>query len=68
MTKPRLPEKIEAKFPKTVLDHLYGFVPHFPKLKKPSVSPSFQKALERLQQTPKRNTMDMYGLDDFVLC
>jgi hypothetical protein len=24
--------------------------------------------VEKIQRSPKRNSMDLYGLDDFVLC
>lgn len=68
MTKPVLPAKIEAKFPLDVTTLIYSYVPHTPRPKKQHPSPGLQKALEALQRSPKRNTMDMYGLDDFVLC
>jgi hypothetical protein len=63
--KPRLPPQIEAKLPEDVVRHLYRFVPKTPKPAPPS--PSLQRALEKLQRSPKRTAMDMYGLDDFVL-
>ncbi len=65
MVKPLLPPALIAKFPKEVVGHIYRFIPHYPKQKS---SPSLQKALETLQKSPKRSAMDMYGLDDFVLC
>jgi hypothetical protein len=63
--KPRLPPELELLLPEDVLRHLYRFVPKTPKPKSPS--PSLQRALEKLQQSPKRTPMDLYGLDDFVL-
>ena len=65
MTKPLLPPAVVAKLPKEVVGHIYRFVPHYPKQQ---MKPSLQKALESLQKSPKRTAMDMYGLDDFVLC
>ena len=65
MVKPLLPPAIVAKLPKEVVGHIYRFVPHTPKRQ---MKPSLQKALELLQKSPKRTAMDMYGLDDFVLC
>lgn len=64
MTKPALPPEIAARFPLEILRHIYSFVPPIPKKK---ATPSFQRALEALQKSPKRTAMDMYGLDDFVL-
>jgi hypothetical protein len=64
-SKPRLPDILEAKLPGDVLRHLYRFVPK-PK-KSPPPSPSYQRALEKLQASPKRTAMDLYGLDDFIL-
>lgn len=66
MTKPRLPVVIEVIFPVEVIRRLYSFVPHFPK-PSPPIS-GLQRALERIQKSPKRNSMDLYGLEDFVLC
>jgi hypothetical protein len=63
--KPKLPPELELLLPEDVLRHLYRFVPKTPKQKPPS--PSLQRALEKLQQSPKRTPMDLYGLDDFVL-
>lgn len=69
MTKPALPPKIEAKFPLDVTNLIYSYIPYYPRRKKQQpASPGLQKALEALQKSPKRTTMDMYGLDDFVLC
>lgn len=66
MTKPSLPPQVEARLPVEITHLIYSYVPHFRKSRKPS--PSLQHALEKLQKSPKRNSMDMYGLDDFVLC
>ena len=65
MVKPLLPPALIAKFPKEVVGHIYRFIPHIPKQ---TMSPSLQKALASLQRSPKRNAMDLYGFDDFVLC
>lgn len=63
---PRLPREIELLFPSEIVTKIYKYVP---KLPKPTpVSPSLQRELEKLQRSPKRNAMDLYGLDDFVLC
>ena len=64
--KPRLPREVELLFPIEIVSKIYKYVP---KPRKPTpVSPSLQRELERLQRSPKRNSMDLYGLDDFVLC
>lgn len=63
--KPRLPRQLETMLPADVLHHVYRFVPKPPKPQPPS--PSLQRALEKLQKSPKRTAMDLYGLDDFVL-
>jgi hypothetical protein len=63
--KPRLPPHVEAMLPEDVVRHLYRFVPKSSKPRPPS--PSLQRALEKLQRSPKRTAMDLYGLDDFVL-
>jgi hypothetical protein len=64
--KPRLPREIELLFPVEIVREIYRYVP---KLRKPSPpSPSYQREIERLQKSPKRHAMDLYGLDDFVLC
>jgi hypothetical protein len=65
-TRPRLPKEIELLFPSEIVTNIYRFVP---KLPKPiPISPSLQRELEKLQRSPKRSSMDLYGLDDFVLC
>lgn len=66
MGKPRLPREVELLFPAEIVKEIYKFVPKLPKPSLPS--PSLQRELERLQRSPKRNAMDLYGLDDFVLC
>ncbi len=63
--KPRLPASVEAMLPAEIVHHIYRFVPRPRKSTPPS--PSLQRALERLQRSPKRTAMDLYGLDDFVL-
>jgi hypothetical protein len=64
--KPRLPREIELVFPVEIVSLIYKYVPKLPK--QPQISPSLQRELARLQRSPKRNTMDLYGLDDFILC
>lgn len=64
-TKPRLPKEVESQLPTEIVSLIYKFVPKLPKPSPPS--PSLQRELERLQKSPKRNAMDMYGLEDFVL-
>lgn len=66
MVKPCLPPQVAARFPSEIIHLIYSFVPHVRRPRKPSLS--LQLALEKLQQSPKRSAMDMYGLDDFVLC
>lgn len=63
--KPRLPREIEFQFPVEIVSMIYKYVPKLPI--KPPVSPSLQREIERLQRSPKRNSMDLYGLDDFIL-
>lgn len=65
MSKPTLPLKIELLFPVEVVDLIYRFVPKPPK-KQPR-SPSYQREIERFQKSPKRTSMDLYGLEDFIL-
>ena len=64
--KPRLPREIESQLPIEIVSLINTFVPKLPKPR--PVSPSLQRELERIQRSPKRNAMDLYGLDDFVLC
>jgi hypothetical protein len=64
--KPTLPPQVSAKLPKELVHLIYSYVPHTPRKLPPS--PSYQRALEKFQKSPKRTAMDMYGLDDFVLC
>jgi hypothetical protein len=63
--KPRLPQEIESQLPIEIVSLINKFVPKLPKSSAPS--PGLQRELERLQKSPKRNSMDLYGLDDFVL-
>lgn len=65
--KPSLPVEIEARLPLDLVRYIYRFVPHIRKQKTPPISPSLQRALTALQRSPKRTSMDLYGLDDFVL-
>lgn len=66
MGKPRLPKDIEVQFPVEIRKLIYKYVPPIPKPK--PLSPGLQACLEKLQRSPKRNAMDLYGLEDFVLC
>lgn len=63
--KPRLPREIEQLLPMEIVRQINKFVPKLPKPATPS--PGLQRELERLQRSPARNAMDLYGLDDFVL-
>lgn len=63
--KPQLPYQVETLFPAEIVRLIYRFVPRPPKPTPPS--PSLQRALEKLQRSPKRTAMDLYGLDDFIL-
>jgi hypothetical protein len=63
--KPRLPAVIEVSLPAEIVHYIYRFVPRPRKPAPPS--PSYQRALEKLQRSPKRTAMDLYGLDDFIL-
>jgi hypothetical protein len=64
--KPRLPRDVELQLPEEIVRLIYTYVP---KRTKPKSPPSgLQACLEKLQRSPKRNAMDLYGLDDFVLC
>ena len=66
MTKPALPAQIEVLLPVEITNLIYTFIPHIRKKKTPTIG--LQRALEKLQKSPKRTAMDMYGFDDFVLC
>jgi hypothetical protein len=65
MGKPRLPHEIEMMLPIEIVSMINKYIPRLPKPKK--CSASLQRALEALQKSPKRSSMDLYGLDDFVL-
>lgn len=58
----KVPPEFRYIFPDGVIRLIKAFVP-----KTTPVSPSLQRALESLQKSPKRGTMDLYGLDDFIL-
>lgn len=66
MTKPALPSSVEVRLPVEITNLIYTFVPHYRKKKTPPAG--LQSALEKLQKSPKRTPMDMYGYCDFVLC
>ena len=61
-----LPVVVLAKLPLEITRHIYRFIPNTPAPKKTHPA-GLQRALETLQKSPKRNSMDLYGLDDFVL-
>ena len=64
--KPRLPRDVELQLPEEIVRLIYTYVP---KRTKPKPLPSgLQACIEKMQRSPKRNSMDLYGLDDFVLC
>jgi hypothetical protein len=60
------PSDVAAKLPGDVTRLIFRFIPFPPRKTPPSYS--LQRALEKFQKSPKRTAMDMYGLDDFVLC
>jgi len=64
--KPRLPRDVELQLPEEIVRLIYTYVPKRTKPKSPPAG--LQACLEKLQRSPKRNAMDLYGLDDFVLC
>lgn len=64
--KPRLPRDVESLFPAEIVSLIYKYVPKLPKPR--PISPGLERELTRIQRSPKRNAMDFYGLDDFVLC
>lgn len=64
--KPRMPQNIENMLPVEIVRKINSYVPKLPKPSPPS--PGLQRELERLQKRGHRNSMDLYGLDDFVLC
>jgi hypothetical protein len=66
MGKPRLPKEIEYLFPVEIVREIYRYIPKLPKLT--PLSESLQREVQKLQRSPKRNAMDLYGLDDFILC
>jgi hypothetical protein len=66
--RPKLPPEIERMFPSEVLHRIYQFVPH-EKKESPRHSPTLQKELTKLQNSPKcrKSAMYMKDLDDFCL-
>ena len=65
--KPQLPPQIELLLPEDIVRYIYRFVPRMKKKEPVPASPGLQHALEKLQKSPKRTPMDLYGLDDFIL-
>lgn len=60
-----VPEDFKRLLPEDILRHIFSFIPKTPKPAPPG--PSLQRALEKLQRSPKRTAMDLYGFDDFIL-
>ena len=52
------------KLPRELQNLIISFVPKPPP---PKVIPGLQRELERIQRSPKRTSMDLKGLEDFVL-
>lgn len=65
--KPKLPDVLAKKLPEDVLRYLYTFVPHNDLPPKPRLPKNADIHLKKIQSSPKRNPMDLFGLDDFVL-
>ena len=65
MVKPSLPPQVAVKLPVEIIRLIYSYVPHISLKKYPN---GLQSALEKIQKSPKRTAMDMYGYADFVLC
>ncbi len=65
MVKPELPVEVASLFPHMIVRKINSYIP---KNKKKLASQSLQYHLEKLQKSPKRTAMYLYGLDDFVLC
>lgn len=67
--KPTLPTEIQDMLPEDIVKVINSFIPHFPKKKSPTVSPSLQSQLMKLQRSPIRGKNEMYlkGFDDFIL-
>lgn len=51
--------------PSDVQELILSYIP--PPRPKPKQPANLQRSLEKLQQSPKRTSMDLKGLDDFVL-
>lgn len=66
--RPKLPPEIEKLFPSEVLHNIYKFVPHVKKAS-PKHSPTLQKDLWKIQNSPLGGKLGtyMYDLDDFCL-
>jgi hypothetical protein len=59
------PTVVRNRLPQDLLRHVVTFIPK--RTPRPSLPGGLQKALTKLQFSPKRTAMDLYGLDDFVL-
>jgi hypothetical protein len=59
----------QSILPIDVVYTIDNFIPRSPKKKKQTISPSFQKELQRIQSLELKGKSGMYmrGLDDFVL-
>lgn len=64
--KPELPREIQVLFPVEVVAHIRSFVPH---LAIKTVSPSLQRELKKIQQSPLKGKKETYLMEfeDFVL-
>lgn len=60
---------LEPRLPLDLIYVIHSFLPRPIKKKQDEVSPSLQKALQKIQSTELKgkNAMYMKGLDDFVL-
>lgn len=66
--RPKLPPEIERLLPSEVLHRIYQYVPH-EKKESPRHSPTLQKELTKIQNSPMtgKSATYMKGLDDFCL-
>ena len=65
--KPQLPDEIRRLFPSEIVHIIMSYTPHLEPKK--VVSPSLQRELQRIQQSPLRGKNEMYmkEFDDFIL-
>lgn len=67
--KPRLPHEVQEIFPVEIVRLIHSFVPHLPKQETPTMSPSLQKQITKIQRSPLKGKKETYltGFDEFVL-